>query len=155
MRDEGIYMKRILVVAVTARLAAPALAGEQIAFEVLRSGDSEMSCAGLSTEIDALSANVLKLNQQAEKRAKASRTTAAVGKGVFSGLARGVSIIGYGSTSPEAFASLLASNVAAGVAQHVASDATAPSPAVVASPATSPQQQRLDTLNAIYRERPC
>ena len=149
-------MKRILaVVAVTSMLPPPALAGEQIAFEVLRSGDSEMSCAGLSTEIDALSANVLKLNQQAEKRAKASRTTAAVGKGVFSGLARGVSIIGYGSTSPEAFAGLLASNVAAGVAQHVVSDATAPSPAVVASPATSPQQQRLDNLNTIYRERPC
>ena len=40
MRDQGTYMKRILVVAVTAMLAAHALAVEQIAFEVLRSGDS-------------------------------------------------------------------------------------------------------------------
>jgi len=149
-------MKPVLVVAaVTSMLAAPALAGEEIAFEVLRPGDSEMSCAGLSAEIEALNAEVLELNQQAKRRAKASRTTAAVGKGVFSGLARGVSIIGYGSTSPEAFAGLLASNVAAGVAQQVASDATAPFPTVAASPATSPQQQRLDNLNTIYRERPC
>ena len=148
-------MKQTLViVAMTSVLAAPALAGE-IAFEVLRPGDGEMSCAGLSTEIDALNADVLKLNQQAEKQAKASRTTAAVGKGVFSGLARGVSIIGYGSTSPEAFAGLLASNVAAGVVQHVASDASTPAQAAVSSPVTSPQQRRLDSLNTIYRERPC
>ena len=148
-------MKRTLVVvAMTSMLAAPAMAGEA-AFEVLRPGDGEMSCAGLSTEIDALNADVLKLNQQAEKKAKASRTTAAVGKGVFSGLARGVSIIGYGSTSPEAFAGLLASNVAAGVAQHVASDAGAPAQAVVSSSAISPQQMRLDNLNTLYRERPC
>ena len=147
--------RTLVVVAVTSMLAAPALAGEQIAFEVLRSGDSEMSCAGLSAEIEALNAEVLELNQQAKRRAKASRTTAAVGKGVFSGLARGVSIIGYRSTSPEAFAGLLASNVAAGVAQHVASDASAPAQAVVSSSAISPQQMRLDNLNTLSRERPC
>ncbi len=147
--------RTLLVATVISMLATHALADDQAGFEVIRPGDSEMSCAGLSSEISVLNADVLKLNQQAEKQANASRATAAIGKGVFSGLARGISVIGYGSTSPEAFAGLLASNVAAGVAQHVASDAVTPSSSAVTSPPASPQQQRLENLNTIYRARPC
>lgn len=147
--------KALIASAIISMLATTASAADQSTFQVLRTGDSELSCDGLYTEINTLNADVLKLNEQAQKQAKASRTGAAVGKGVFSGLARGVSIIGYGSTSPEAFAGLLASNVAAGVAQQVASDAAAPSPAPAAPSQVTLQQQRLEHLNAIYREKPC
>lgn len=62
-------MKRTLVVAMsTSMLGAPALASEKMAFEVLRPGDGEMSCAGLSAEIETLNADVLKLSQQAESK---------------------------------------------------------------------------------------
>lgn len=147
--------KALIASAIISMLATTASAADQSTFQVLRTGDSELSCEGLSTEINTLNADVLKLNEQAQKQAKASRTGAAVGKGVFSGLARGVSIIGYGSTSPEAFAGLLASNVAAGVAQQVASDAAAPSSATAVPGQVTLQQQRLEHLNAIYRAKPC
>lgn len=149
-------MKTTLIVsAIVSVLATTASAADQPAFQVLRTGDSELSCEGLATEINTLNGDVLKLNQQTQKQAKASRTGAAVGKGVFSGLARGVSIIGYGSTSPEAFAGLLASNIAAGVAQQVASDAAEPSSAIATPIQVTPQQQRLEHLNTIYREKLC
>lgn len=147
---------RYLLIATTiiSAMATSALAAAP--YQVLRPGDSELSCEVLSTEINSLNAEVLKLNEQAQKRAKFGSTGASLGKGVFSGLARSASIIGYGSTSPEAVAGMLASNVAAGVAQQVATDAASPQqPAPAAPTQITPQQQRLSHLTGIYRGRPC
>jgi hypothetical protein len=150
-------MKNLLIVTtIVSGMATSAFADSQTPYQVLRPGDNELSCETLSTEINSLNAEVLKLNEQSQKQAKLGRTGASVGKGVFTGLARGASIIGYGSTSSQAFAGLLASNVAAGVAQQVATDAASPQAPVPATPIQiTPQQQRLSHLTGIYRGRSC
>jgi len=148
-------MKRLLtVLLLTSATASGASAADQAPYQVLRPGDKELSCEVLAKEINDLNAEVLAQNKQAQRQAKAGRTGAVLGKGAFAGLARGVSIIGYGSTSPEAFAGLLASNVAAGVAQEAANAPAAASEPVAPAQVT-PQQQRLTELTGIYRGRPC
>lgn len=143
-------MKRLLtILALTSSLAGAAYAGEPAPYQVLRPGDGDLSCEALATEINALNAEVLAQNKQA----KTGRTTAMLGKGAFAGLARGASMMGYGSSSSGAFAGLLASNVAAGVAQQAATSAVTAGPAPASE--ITPQQQRLTELTAIYRGRPC
>lgn len=142
-------MPRISIAVAAAHLILAGAANAQTPYQVLRPGDNDAACEVLSTEINALNAEVLALNKKAERQAK----TASLSKGVFAGLARSASVIGYGSTSPEAMTGLLASSVAAGVAQEVANGAAAPPPAVPQQ--ITPQQQRLTHLTGIYRGRPC
>lgn len=136
-------------------ISSAAVAAEP--YQVLRPGDNDAACEVLSKEINALNAEVLALNQKAERQAKAGRAGLALGKGVFSGLARSASMMGYGgSSSSDALASMLVSNVAASVAQEVASGtAAAPDPATAQPAQITPQQQRLSHITSIFRARPC
>ena len=135
-------------------VSSAAIAAEP--YQVLRPGDNDAACDVLSKEINALNAEVLALNQKAERQAKAGRAGLALGKGVFSGLARSASMMGYGSGSSDGLAGMLVSSVAASVAQEVASGAAlAPEPAAAQPAQITPQQQRLSQLTAIYRARPC
>lgn len=140
---------------VTSLLISSAAAAAE-PYQVLRPGDNDAACDILSKEINALNAEVLALNQKAERQAKAGRAGLAIGKGVFAGLARSASMMGYGSGSSDGMAGMLVSSVAAGVAQEVASGAAAAPDPTTAQPAQiTPQQQRLSHITSIYRARPC
>lgn len=149
-------MRAHFVLPLAASLFVSSAAAAAEPYQVLRPGDNEAACDVLSKEINALNAEVLALNQKAERQAKAGRAGLALGKSVFAGLARSAGSLGYGATSSDALTNMLVSNVAASVAEGVASGAAAAPEAAPAQPTQiTPQQQRLSHLTSIYRARPC
>jgi len=149
-------------VAPPAPAAAPAAAAEAPlvdpnVYQVLRPGDRAMSCAQLGAEANTLNAQIMAEQQEQARQAQRAKQ----GRGIAGGLAGGVlggaaryglarGMVG-GAFSPLAAHALAAAadsgSVAVGQAIANGSD--------VAAPTVSPQQQRMNHLLGLYREKGC
>lgn len=139
-----------------AQQVAPAPAADPNAYQVLRPGDRELSCQALGDGANALNAKLLADQKAAAKRAGRGRA----GRQVAGNAAGGVMKIGgrmmlgrvIGGMTP--FGGLVA--VAANDAlADSAGQAIANGPQAEASPTVSPEQQRMNHLLALYREKGC
>jgi hypothetical protein len=139
-----------------AQQTAPAPAADPNIYEVLRSGDREMSCEALGEEANALNAALLADQKAAAKKAGRGR----LGRQVAGNTAGGAMKIGgrmmlgrvIGGMTP--FGGLVA--VAANDAlADSAGQAIARSGEGEAAPTLTPEQQRMNHLLALYREKGC
>lgn len=126
-------------------------------YQVLRPGDRQMSCAQLGAEANTLNAYLMTQQQEQAKQAQRAKQ----GRGVMGGLAGGVlggaaryglarGMVG-GAFSPyaaQAMASVAESSSQA-VGQAIAQGGDVPVATV------SPEQQRMNHLLVIYREKGC
>ncbi|MBW0152288.1 MAG: hypothetical protein KXJ53_13850 [Phenylobacterium sp.] len=126
-------------------------------YQVLRPGDRAMSCEQIGAEANTLNAQLMA--EQAEAAQQAQR--AKQGRGMAGGLASGVlggaaryglarGMVG-GAFSP--FAAQALSAVADSTSQAVGQAVAAGGD--VAAPTVSPQQQRMNHLLGLYREKAC
>lgn len=134
-------------------LAAPGVAGAAKPYEVIRAGDSEMTCDQLRTEINALNSAVQTAQDEQAKRESRGR----MAKGVLGGIA-GSAL----SVAP----SLLGGKLGGGMTQYAlngalqsiqSSAAQAPSaaePSAGPKPAP-PEQKRLEHMSELYRGGGC
>jgi len=126
-------------------------------YQVLRSGDQAMSCEQIGAEANTLNAQLMTEQQEAAQQAQRAKQ----GRGIAGGLAGGVlggaaryglarGMVG-GAFSPFAAQAMsaVADSSAQAVGQAVAGGGD------VAAPTVSPQQQRMNHLLAIYREKGC
>lgn len=135
-------------------LATSQVAFAQSGFQVLRTGDSELTCEALVTEINGLNQTVRQQAERAQRNAQTRQTAGRVGRGLLSGLARGAQVFAYGSTSTEALGGLVASSAASGVAQEIANGASQPAQPPQPLPAVdTPEQHRLTHLTGIHGQR--
>lgn len=144
-------------VAPPAPAAAEAPVVDPNVYQVLRPGDRAMSCAQLGAEANTLNAQIMAEQQEQARQAQRAKQ----GRGIAGGLAGGVlggaaryglarGMVG-GAFSPLAAHALAAAadsgSVAVGQAIANGSD--------VAAPTVSPQQQRMNHLLGLYREKGC
>lgn len=126
-------------------------------YQVLRPGDRAMSCEQIGGEANTLNAQLMAEQQEAARQAQRAKQ----GRGIAGGLAGGVlggaaryglarGMVG-GAFSPFAAQALsaVADSGSQAVGQAVANGGE------VAAPTVSPQQQRMNHLLAIYREKGC
>lgn len=145
------------LVAPPAPAAAEAPLVDPNVYQVLRPGDRAMSCAQLGAEANTLNAQIMAEQQEQARQAQRAKQ----GRGIAGGLAGGVlggaaryglarGMVG-GAFSPMAAHALAAAadsgSVAVGQAIANGSD--------VAAPTVSPQQQRMNHLLGLYREKGC
>ena len=133
----------------------PAFAPDPAVYQVLRPGDRQMSCEQLSYEANGLNAQLLADAQASQKKAGRSKAGRAVGGAVAGGAMRTAGRIGLarfgGGLGAVGF-------LAAHAANDVASESTAK---VIAEggatdgPGVTPQQQRMNHLLGLYREKAC
>ena len=136
--------------------AAPAVMADAGAYQVLRPGDREMSCQQLSAEANALNAQLLAEQKEAAKQAKRSRGGRAVGGAVAGGTMRTFGRFGInrlaGSLGPVGF-------IAAHAVNDAASQATAEAIATGGqgdgAQTVKPEQQRMNHLLGIYKDKSC
>lgn len=128
-------------------------------YEAVRVGDGELSCEALTKDINGLTSEVAVQGRRAQRRRSSSGLGSAMGRGLLSGLAQGAVSMSYGASSQEALVGSLASGAADGLtsAASGATPAAGPSsrPEPPAPAPASPQQQRLDHLMAIHRQKAC
>lgn len=149
-------MRIVLTAALAVLAASPAFAQAPAApasvFQILRATDKDMTCEGLSAEVNSLNAEVMQqqtavaavAEKSARGRAMLGRLGgAALSLGGQSGLMNGVlsNPLGRGALSA---ASQMASSTAQG--------GGAP---VTATAAVTPQQQRLNILMVAYQSKGC
>ncbi|MES2034473.1 MAG: hypothetical protein V4466_09875 [Pseudomonadota bacterium] len=139
--------------------ASPAIAGiDPSVYQVLRTGDRQMSCEALGAEANTLNAEVAAERQEAAKKAKKAKA----GKGLMGGVAGGVlgGAARYGLARGMvggAFSPLIAQ------AAVVVTDSTAQAAGQAIANSgddsdlqtVSPKQQRMDHLLGLYREKQC
>lgn len=126
-------------------------------YQVLRPGDRAMSCAQLGAEANTLNAQIMAEQQEQARQAQRAKQ----GRGIAGGLAGGVlggaaryglarGMVG-GAFSPIAAHALAAAadSGSAAVGQAIANGSD------VAAPTVSPQQQRMNHLLGLYREKGC
>lgn len=147
-------MKSHILLSALLIAATPMQALAQDAYEVVRVGDSEMTCEALTSTINALGAEIQQQEVAAARSAQNRETAGRVGRGLLSGLARGASMMGYGGGG-DGIGGAVAAQALAGVADSIASAPPA-SPAPAPAPAVqSPQQRRMQHLQGIHAVRPC
>lgn len=125
-------------------------------YQVLRTGDRQMSCDQLSAEANGLNAQLLADQKAAAKSAGRSRAGRAAGGAVAGGTMRAFGRFGInriaGSLGPVGF-------IAAHAANDAASRATAETIANggddQSAPSVTPAQQRMNHLLSIYKEKGC
>ena len=126
-------------------------------YQVLRPGDRALSCAQVGAEANTLNAQLMAEQQEAAQQAQRAKQ----GRGIAGGLAGGVlggaaryglarGMVG-GAFSP--FAAQALSAVADSSSQAVGQAVAAGGE--VAAPTVSPQQQRMNHLLGLYREKGC
>ncbi|HEX2561206.1 hypothetical protein [Phenylobacterium sp.] len=139
-----------------AQQLAPAPAADPNVYQVLRPGDRELSCQALGDEANALNASLLAEQKAAAKKAGRGR----LGRQVAGNTAGGAMKIGgrmmlgrvIGGMTP--FGGLVA--VAANDAlADSAGQAIARGDEAEAAPVVSPEQQRMNHLLGLYREKGC
>jgi hypothetical protein len=134
--------------------AAPA--ADPNVYQVLRTGDREMSCEQLSAEANALNARLLADQKAASKKAGRSRAGRAAGGAVAGGTMRAFGRFGInriaGSLGPVGFIAAHAANDAASraAAQTIANGGEDQS-----APSVTPEQQRMNHLLGLYKEKSC
>lgn len=133
-------------------LAIPGVSDAAKPYEVIRAGDSEMTCEQLRGEINALNGAVQAAQDEQAKRENRNR----MAKGVFGALASGAL-----SAAP----SMLGGKLGGGVTQYALSGAlqtiqssAAAAPAAEPAPGSKPplpEQQRLEHVSELYRKGSC
>lgn len=136
--------------------ATPAPAADPNVYQVLRVGDRDMSCEALIAEANALNAKIAADQQAAAKKAQGGR----FGRQVAGGTAAGAMRVGgrmalgrvIGGMTP--FGGLVAvaatDALAASAGQAIAEGGEAEAPATA-----PPEQQRMNHLLGLYREKSC
>lgn len=146
------FANPIALILAAAVVSAPFAAAAQ-SYAVVRPGDNEATCEALIAEINTLTAEVERQQQQAQRSAQTRQTAGRLGRGLLSGLARSAGSLAYGGSLENAGAAV-AANAASSVASEIASGGGgAPAPQV--EPVNTPQKQRLDHLQGISAVRPC
>jgi len=128
------------------------LAAAAQSYAVVRPGDNDATCEALTAEINTLTAEVERQQQQAQRSAQTRQTAGRLGRGLLSGLARSAGTLAYGG-SMENVGAAVAANTAHNVANEIASGGGAPAPQ--AAPVNTPEKQRLDHLRSLSAVRPC
>ena len=154
-------MKRLLAAAAALMMTASASTAafaEETPYQVLRAGDREMSCEALASEANGLNAKLMADQQAAAKKSQRSST----GRGLMGGLAGGVlggaaryglarGMVG-GALCPVLAQGLVAvsDSTSQAVGQAVANGGQDAPAATV-----TPEQQRMNHLLSIYKEKGC
>ena len=126
-------------------------------YQVLRPGDRAMSCEQIGAEANTLNAQLMAEQAEAAKQAQRAKQGRGMAGGLASGVLGGAARYGLargmvgGAFSPFAAQALSAvvdsSSQAVGQAVATGGD--------VAAPTVSPQQQRMNHLLGLYREKAC
>lgn len=126
-------------------------------YQVLRPGDRAMSCEQIGAEANTLNAQLMAEQAEAAKQAQRAKQGRGMAGGLASGVLGGAARYGLargmvgGAFSPFAAQALSAvvdsSSQAVGQAVAAGGD--------VAAPTVSPQQQRMNHLLGLYREKAC
>ncbi|MDP1874318.1 hypothetical protein [Phenylobacterium sp.] len=126
-------------------------------YQVLRSGDRAMSCEQIGAEANTLNAQLMAEQAEAAKQAQRAKQGRGMAGGLASGVLGGAARYGLargmvgGAFSP--FAAQALSAVADSSSQAVGQAVAAGGE--VAAPSVSPQQQRMNHLLGLYREKAC
>lgn len=126
-------------------------------YQVLRPGDRAMSCAQLGAEANTLNAQLMAEQQEQARQAQRARQGRGVAGGVAGGVLGGAARYGLargmvgGAFSP--FAAQALASVADSGSQAVGQAIAAGGE--VEGPSVSPQQQRMNHLLVLYREKGC
>ena len=136
--------------------AAQAPDPDPAVYQVLRSGDREMSCEQLSAEANGLNARLLADQKAAASRAGRSRAGRAAGGAVAGGTMRAFGRFGInrlaGSLGPVGF---IAAHAAHDAASRATAQAIANGGEDQSAPSVTPEQQRMNHLLGLYREKSC
>jgi hypothetical protein len=144
--------------AAPAEAPAPAAAIDPSIYQVLRTGDRQMSCEALANEANTLNAELMAEQQEAAKAAKKAKA----GKGIMGGAAGGLmagaaryglarGMLGGAISAPVANAVVsVTDSTAAAAGKAIANSGDTGAPATV-----SPKQQRMNHLLSLYREKAC
>lgn len=136
-------------------LAAPLI--DPSVYQVLRPGDRAMSCEQIGAEANTLNAQLMAEQAEAAKQAQRAKQGRGMAGGLASGVLGGAARYGLargmvgGAFSP--FAAQALSAVADSSSQAVGQAVAAGGD--VAAPTVSPQQQRMNHLLGLYREKAC
>jgi hypothetical protein len=125
-------------------LVVPSIAAAAKPYEVVRPGDSEMSCEQLTAEINTLNEAVRTAQQEQAQRENRNR----MAKGVLGGLASAAPLLGG-----KLGGGLVTQYALSGALQGI--QGAAAGPATAAPAAAPPEQQRLDHISEVFRNRPC
>ncbi len=123
-------------------------------YEVLKAGDRDMSCQQLASEANSLNGAILARQNKQQSDANSRRTSGAVAGGLLAsaghfGLARfGGAIPGMGGLVARQVAEQATNQAAAAVANSGQQDPSA-------APAVTPEQQRMNHLLGLYKEKNC
>ncbi|MDP1618281.1 hypothetical protein [Phenylobacterium sp.] len=126
-------------------------------YQVLRPGDRAMSCEQIGAEANTLNAQLMAEQAEAAKEAQRAKQGRGMAGGLASGVLGGAARYGLargmvgGAFSP--FAAQALSAVADSSSQAVGQAVAAGGE--VAAPTVSPQQQRMNHLLGLYREKAC
>ena len=153
-------MKRLIAASAVLLIAgaAQAQAPEADAYQVLRTGDRDMTCEALASESNNLNATLMASQQAAAKQSQRSST----GRGLMGGLAGGVlggaaryglarGMMG-GAFSPALVQGLVAISDST---SHAVGSAVANSGQQAAAPTVMPEQQRMNHLLGLYKDKGC
>lgn len=138
-----------------APVAAPLI--DSNVYQVLRPGDRAMSCEQIGAEANTLNAQLMAEQAEAAKQAQRAKQGRGMAGGLASGVLGGAARYGLargmvgGAFSP--FAAQALSAVADSTSQAVGQAVAAGGE--VAAPTVSPQQQRMNHLLGLYREKAC
>lgn len=137
---------------------APAVTPDPNVYQVLRTGDRQMSCEALANEANNLNAELMAEQNAAAKAAKKKKAGRGIMGGAASGLMAGAARYGLGRTMIGGAISPLAAQAVVSVTDSTAAaagNAIANSGDTDAPATVSPRQQRMNHLLAIYREKAC
>ncbi|WP_300572803.1 hypothetical protein [Phenylobacterium sp.] len=138
-----------------AQPAAPVI--DPNVYQVLRPGDRAMSCEQIGGEANTLNAQLMAEQAEAAKQAQRAKQGRGMAGGLASGVLGGAARYGLargmvgGAFSP--FAAQALSAVADSSSQAIGQAVAAGGE--VAAPTVSPQQQRMNHLLGLYREKGC
>lgn len=141
--------------ALLALAATPSLAQDEV-YQVLRPGDRDMSCEALGAEANTLNAALATAAAKSQRGAGAKQFGRSVAGGVTGGAMKvgGRMMLGrvIGGMTPFGGLVAVAANdaMADATGQAIASGPSETAPAVVA-----PEQQRMNHLLGLYREKGC
>ncbi|MDP2258333.1 MAG: hypothetical protein Q8J89_01275 [Caulobacter sp.] len=137
---------------------APAATLDPSIYQVLRTGDRQMSCEALANEANTLNAELMAEQQEAAKKSRKAKTGKGVMGGAAGGLMAGAARYGLargmmgGALSPLVAQAAVAAtdSTAAAAGAAIANSGDDGGPATV-----SPKQQRMNHLLSLYREKQC
>lgn len=126
-------------------LVVPSIAAAAKPYEVVRAGDSAMSCEQLTAEINLLNQAVQSAQQDQVQRENRNR----MAKGLLGGLAGAAPLLGG-----KLGGGLVTQYALSGAMQSIQTSAAA-TPAAPPAAVVPPEQQRLDHISELFRKGGC